>query len=482
MNLALVDPFVLAQDCPEAMTGKLRSGHSSCIRFNHRGDYLASGRAEGTVVVFDIETNGVARKMRGHTRQIQSLSWSSNDRYLLSASQDCKCILWDLEDGTRIRSVRFEAPIFIAEIHPTNHLMFITALFEQQPVLVDVTDEIPKKCTLPSVPKRSQAEWEKLSTRQQTLDEKQTTTVAVWSSSGEHVLAGTSRGWLNVIDTRSRQIVHSTHLSSNLIVFIRLTASGRDMVINSSDRIIRTVHLPDFTDPKTDFDNLRIEVEHKFQDLVNRLSWNHVCFSATGDYVTASTYMNHDVYIWERRHGSLVKILEGPKEELSVVEWHPHRPFVAAVGAESGPIFIWSLLTPQRWSALAPDFHEVEENVEYVEREDEFDIQPLEELHKRRLDQEDEEVDVLTIDPGKADFNPGEFRMPVLLDLDASDSEDEVIAIGTGQYRRKSPGRGQQWMNEAEAVENADDTAGGRKAAINGISKAPNGTKRRRAD
>ena len=80
--------------------------------------------------------------------------------------------------------------------------------------------------------------------------------------------------------------------------------------------------------------------------------------------------------------------------------------------------------------------------MEYVEREDEFDIQPIEEIHKRRLDLEDEEVDVLTIEPVKAEFEPGKFRMPVLLDIEASDSEDEVIAIGAGQFRRKSPGQG----------------------------------------
>lgn len=61
MNLALTDPFILAQDCPEALTGKLRkthppyllsyadfqlpgSGHATCLRFNRKGDFLASGR------------------------------------------------------------------------------------------------------------------------------------------------------------------------------------------------------------------------------------------------------------------------------------------------------------------------------------------------------------------------------------------------------------------------------------------------------
>lgn len=47
-------------------------------------------------------------------------SWSRDGRYLLSSSQDWKCILWDMKDGSRVRTVRFEAPVYIAELHPFN--------------------------------------------------------------------------------------------------------------------------------------------------------------------------------------------------------------------------------------------------------------------------------------------------------------------------------------------------------------------------
>ncbi|KAF2435583.1 Set1 complex component swd1 [Tothia fuscella] len=485
MNLSLVDPFVLAQDCPEANTGSLRSGHSTCIRFSHRGDLLASGRLDGTVSIFDIETNGVARKLRGHTSQVQSLSWSTSDRYILSASQDWKCVLWDLKDGSRVRTVRFEAPIFIAELHPKNHLHFVVALFEEQPMLVDISGGDPIKKALPSAPRRTKEERESASEKQVAQDAKQTTTVACFSASGDHIISGTNKGWVNIVSTHTCETLYSTRLTPNIVILIRLTSSGRDAVINSSDRIIRTVRLPDFSDPDLDWETLSLDVEHKFQDLVNRLSWNYMSFSnGNGEYVTASTYMNHDIYVWERSHGSLVKILEGPKEELSAVEWHPHRPFVAAVGVDAGRVYLWSILTPQRWSALAPDFVEVEENVEYIEREDEFDIQPIEELQKRRLDREDEDVDVLTVDPGKGLewYEPGEFRMPVLLDIEGSESEDEVVAVGTGQFRRKNAGT--DWSVEGAiagdgvAVGSGDEA---RRSPANG-SGARNGSKRRRAD
>lgn len=445
MNLPLTDPSLLAIDIPEILIARLRSsGQAVCIRFSHRGDLLASGTAKGTIAIFDLETNGVARKLKGHTtgRTVQSLSWEKSGRYLLSSSIDWKVILWDLKDGSRVRSVNLGAPVYIAELHPKNHLQCVAALYEYRPCLADFTESKVKQYALPNLPKRAPHEQEN-----EKADIKHFTTVAAFTPTGSHVITGTTKGWLNVIDTTTRETVYSTRLCAKPILLIRLSSSGRDLLVNASDTIIRTVKLPDFSDAKLQPDSINLEVEHKFQDVVNRLSWNHVAFSSNADYVMASTLMNHDIYIWERGHGSLVKILEGPKEELGAVEWHPTRPFVAATGVESGRIYLWSINTPQRWSALAPDFAEVEENVEYIEREDEFDIHPLDEIKKRRLDQEDEEVDVLTVNDEQLERERGaaqgieEFKMPVLFGVEESDSEDEMVAIGAGQYRRKSTAR-----------------------------------------
>ncbi|EDP56702.1 WD repeat protein [Aspergillus fumigatus A1163] len=453
MNLSLIDPFVLAQDYPDTLTEKLRSGHATCLRFNRKGDYLASGRVDGTVVIFDIETNGVARKLRGHTRQIQSLR---DGRYLLSSSQDWKCILWDMKDGSRVRTVRFEAPVYIAELHPFNHLLFVASLFEDQPVLVDISSPKPIKRILPSAPFRpppsaSEEVDPAMAAKQAAQDAKHSTCVTIFSAFGNHIIAGTSKGWINIIETQTCTTIHSTRLCNGVVILLRLASNGRDLLINSSDRVIRTIIMPDLSQLGIDLEpaNIKLQVEHKFQDVVNRLSWNHVTFSSTGEFVTASTFMNPDIYVWERSHGSLVKILEGPREELGVVEWHPSRPMVVACGLESGCIYTWSIVTPQKWSALAPDFGEVEENVEYMEREDEFDIHPAEEIHQRRLDQEDEVPDVLTIEPLKsgADGEMEAFRMPVLLDISDSESEEDIVAVGPGTMRRRSPGAGREWMN-----------------------------------
>ena len=120
------------------------------------------------------------------------------------------------------------------------------------------------------------------------------------------------------------------------------------------------------------------------------------------------------------------------------------------------------MVSPQKWSALAPDFAEVEENVEYIEREDEFDIYGQEEIHRRRLDAEDEDVDVLRADVASRMANDGDnFRMPVLFNLGESDSEEEFVAVSTGTMRRRSPGDGQ-----------GDDHGGSERVAVKkGASK-----------
>ena len=191
-------------------------------------------------------------------------------------------------------------------------------------MLVDISSSVPVKRQLPSAPKRSRIDGEEMTEKQAAQDAKQNTCVTIFTSLGYHIITGTNKGWLNIIETETCRTIHSTQLCNNgIIILLRLTASGRDMVSNSSDRVIRTIRLPDLTHINLDINNISLEVEHKFQDVVNRLSWNHVAFSSTGEYVTASTYMNHDIYVWERGHGSLVKILEGPKEELGVIDVSP---------------------------------------------------------------------------------------------------------------------------------------------------------------
>lgn len=54
-------------------------------------------------------------------------------------------------------------------------------------------------------------------------------------------------------------------------------------------------------------------------------------------------------------------------------QWHPIKSLIAST-TNQGNVLIWHCPNPERWGAFAGGFEEVDENVEYEEREDEFDI------------------------------------------------------------------------------------------------------------
>ncbi len=128
--------------------------------------------------------------------------------------------------------------------------------------------------------------------------------------------------------------------------------------------------------------------------------------------------------MWETSLGSLIKILEGSNEELIDVKWNYHRCTVGSTGLDSGSIYLWLIQFPQKWSALAPDFVEIEENIDYEEKEDEFDYINEDILNKRRMEEEDLIVDIVTketVDARGFDVAQDSFIIPIDYDQPSGD-------------------------------------------------------------
>ncbi|WVN89796.1 uncharacterized protein L203_105026 [Cryptococcus depauperatus CBS 7841] len=405
----LLNPF--AQKYPDAVDSTLFTS-AACVAFNptgrFAGHYLAVGNSDGVVKVWDVETRGPIRSFAGHVRPVESLSWSKNNRYLLSASSDSTAIIWDLSvlthpllipctpltmnrqgsfsrasgSSPRLQTLRFDAPLTSASFHPRNSRIILAVLSCGEVILVDLRKGGGRFTLVDDTEVEDQTE-------QSSFRKKISMTCADFSPCGSRIYVGTSNGMLLVFDPMSKRILQRAKLANSTIQALRFDSSGYHLITSASDRALRLLQV----DPLT----LTLTPLHRFQDLINRTPWNSIGFSGDAEYVMggAGNKMAHNVFVWDRESGVIVKVLEGPKEPLIACAWHPVKPVIASV-ATSGDVHIWQHSSSDNWAAFAPGFEELEENVEYDEREDEFDIEDETEANHRKDKEEDIFIDVLT--------------------------------------------------------------------------------------
>ena len=305
MNRELLDPF--AQDYPENLSQSLHQYKASCIQFSSSGAYLAAGTVEGYIVIWDFETFGVYRTLINHTRIVNRVTWSPCEEYLLSSSGDWRCILWNGDKP--IHKQLFPSRVGEADLHVDLNrriAWYLACVYEDKCYMVEVDLNTGKSerhiLGGPDYPSFS-------SSSSLNDDDDGTVLVAKFDPTGKFVYSGSSKGVFAIHNAQTRETLKQFPLCTSKIMTMRLSTNGQDMAINSSDRIVRVVTLP-----RPDEDSL--DVQQKYQDLVNKLQWLSCGFSTSGDYIWASAAKTKDIYIWEREVGSLLKILEGPRDIL----------------------------------------------------------------------------------------------------------------------------------------------------------------------
>ncbi|CCH60199.1 hypothetical protein TBLA_0C03990 [Henningerozyma blattae CBS 6284] len=415
MNLLLQDPFLVLKEYPEKLTNTLETPlNTECVQFSPRGDYLAVGCVNGAVVIYDMDTFRpvfvLGSRLDAHRRSVQSIAWSPSGRYILTASRDWFIKLWDLQSPQQpLRQLRFTGPVWnVHWINAANFACVATVLEEKMAYLIDFSLNEPN--------------FAQLDTGLDSImeqDQRFVITSVVHPKYDNILVTGTSKGWINfylLADSNSNEnvnetkLIHSVKIGNCNIKQIIISENGDKLAINGSDKTIRQYGF------QISFDNdnmVELDLEHKYQDVINKLQWNNIIFSnKSADYIVASTHgsLAHELYIWETNTGTLVRVLEGAEEELMDISWNFYNMCLASNGLETGYIYIWSIVVPPKWSALAPDFEEIEENIEYLEGEDEFD-EIDEQGQQQDLDQAKEiKIDLLTQE--KFDVRGNDLSMP----------------------------------------------------------------------
>jgi len=93
----------------EGFLGSPNLKHSSLVNnavFSPDDRYILSASDDCTLKLWDKETGKEIRTFKGHSRAVNSCVFSSDGKYILSASDDCTLKLWDKETGKEIRTFK----------------------------------------------------------------------------------------------------------------------------------------------------------------------------------------------------------------------------------------------------------------------------------------------------------------------------------------------------------------------------------------
>ncbi|KAG6333515.1 hypothetical protein ID866_5578 [Astraeus odoratus] len=399
MNASLFNPFAITH--PTSIQTSLVSG-ASFARFDPSGKLLAAGRPDGTGVIWDLDTRAPVRWCDGHVKGITAIDWSRNSRFILTASKDWNIIIWDLASSSdpprRHTTIRFDAPVVTASFHPRNRWEDVpdrwSLVVTTSPAAYSHRGRFELDGEDDSEEKRSTVSFAS------TIASK-----AFESATPQHLF--TSMPMQLMVPPIVKLIARHRIAGAGVIKGLEFAKGGRRLATNSSDRTIRQFTLPIYSPPpepstieeSNNFPVLETDLEptHRFNDPISKVAWHAMSYSPDGEWLAggAADPATHKIYIWDiSNDGQFASALEGGREPLLHVHWHPHGPRLAST-TNQGDILVWHCPTPERWGAFAGGFEEADENVWYEEGESEFDLEDETELALRKKLQEDEGVDIV---------------------------------------------------------------------------------------
>ena len=362
------------------------------------------------------------------TAAVLSVHWSNDGKKLISSCADGSVSVWDVRENDVVFKAVFDAPLHDARFSPLNPRVALAAPSDDGPMTFALTRG-RRRAPLPTMP--GDIDVPSLVCRIPSAGVLGNTTPghAVFSKTGKHAFVAGARGVVTVVETATADIVQACKVpDAALIKRLELSNCGKHMLVLSNGRTVasydvdetanderangddesrkqQTTEAPvvnafalgaddddddedatmmDGVDDPSDKANDQRQRQRKgvltpsrvFANAASRGQWSAAAFSHDAKFVAAASSGGaHELHVWERESGSLCRVAVGAEASKGVAQIvpHPTRAVFVVLGS-NGVMYVWSRAFAEKWSAFEPGFVELDDNEEYVEREDEFDV------------------------------------------------------------------------------------------------------------
>lgn len=77
----------------------------TALAFSHDGKWLASGSADSSVMLWEVESGRHARTLRGHVKEVSAVEFSPSGKLIASAGEDGEIKIWELDTGQEVATL-----------------------------------------------------------------------------------------------------------------------------------------------------------------------------------------------------------------------------------------------------------------------------------------------------------------------------------------------------------------------------------------
>jgi WD40 repeat protein len=300
------------------------SGHKhkvNSVDYSQDGRYLISAGWDNTVIKWDLENSGTKVVLRGHTDNIWDCTISADGRFIGSASMDNSFIIWDFESGRQVFRYKIEPSSIINRgVIPELDSKFPNSVYDIEFSPDNKFIAIASADHLVRIFDLSGFELIK------TLDLHNGWVLELkFSEDGKFLISG---GY------QSEIIIWETESFTPLQILKNEDSGNGSFVLSDNDSKLLTIG-----------DSIIYTWDIKKGEIINSSAAPHALqgfqFIREGKYVISSAE-DHTVRIWSTESGNAIWVYHNPKPEIGGFTISPDGSYFAVATPESD-ILIWKI-------------------------------------------------------------------------------------------------------------------------------------------
>ncbi|XP_011846863.1 PREDICTED: jouberin [Mandrillus leucophaeus] len=319
-----------------------------CLDFSHNGRILAAACASRDgypIILYEIPSGRFMRELCGHLNIIYDLSWSKDDRYILTSSSDGTARIWknEINNTNTFKVLPHPSFVYTAKFHPAVRELVVTGCYD----------------SMIRIWKVEMREDSAMLVRQFDVHKSFINSLC-FDTEGHHMYSGDCTGVIVVWNTyvKVNDLEHSvchwtinkeikeTEFKGIPISYLEVHPNGKRLLIHTKDSTLRIM-------------DLRILVARKFVGAANYREKIHSTLTPCGTFLFAGSE-DGIVYVWNPETGEQVAMYSDLpfKSPVRDISYHPFENMVAFCAfGQNEPILLYIY-----------DFHVAQQEAEMFKR------------------------------------------------------------------------------------------------------------------